>query len=596
MPAHVRHAAGDGRWGDRRRLPGAREEQRGRRGRRERRDGRDGPGARDARGLRPVHRGERHDAVRPRGPVPRADHRRGDGARLVLRSPAGAGRDVRRPRAPEGRARSPDGVDPHEGRYRHEARPQHALHRRDDPARPRVWQPHGGPDGALRQAAGPRGADRDGMLQRGPRGGARCDRSGRRECEAGDRDGASRGAEGRGGTSPGGCRRVRPQGGGRPAAGLARVTAALAVGVMSGTSLDGVSTALVRLTEQPLDAQLVAFRQDSYTTPERGQIIEAIARGGSQDLALLHVALGERFAGAIASMLAQAKVAPRDVSFIASHGQTIWHEPGRATRQLGDPAVIAERVGVRVVSDFRSRDVAAGGQGAPLVPLADVMLFGHPDRGRLLLNIGGIANVTWVPRRGRAAGALAFDTGPGVGVIDAVTRRVDPTAAFDRDGARARRGKPLKRVLDVLLADPYFAEPPPKSTGRERFGIEFADHLIDLVRQAGGSDNDAVATATALTTETIARALERWTPDGGGDAELVISGGGARNPVVVEMLAARVRPRPVLPFDRLFFDGEAKEALAFAFLGFLTLAGKPGNLPAATGARGARVLGHVTPA
>src|SRR5881628_2763936 len=169
---------------------------------------------------------------------------------------------------------------------------------------------------------------------------------------------------------------------------------------MSGTSLDGVSTALVRLTEQPLDAQLVAFRQDPYTAPERGQIIEAIARGGSQDLALLHVALGERFAGAVLQLLAQAKVAPRDLSFIASHGQTIWHEPGRATLQLGDPAVIAERVGVRVVSDFRSRDVAAGGQGAPLVPLADVMLFGHPERGRLLLNLGGMANVTWVPRRG----------------------------------------------------------------------------------------------------------------------------------------------------------------------------------------------------
>src|SRR5213595_3281302 len=445
MPADLRHAAGDGRWGDRRRLPGAREEQRGRRGRREHRDGRDGPGARDARGLRPRHRSERHDAVRPRGPVPRADHRRGDRARLVLRSPAGAGRDVRCPRAPEGRARSPDGVDPHEGRYRHEARPQHALHRRDDPARPRVWQPHGGPDGALRQAAGPWGADRDGMLQRGPRGGARCDRSGRRECEAGDRDGASRGAEGGGGAPPGGGRRVRAQGGGRPAAGLAVV-----------------STALVRLKDDPLDAQLVAFRQDPYTTPERGQIIEAIARGGSKDLALLHVALGERFAGAVLQLLAQAKVAPRDLSFIASHGQTIWHEPCRATLQLGDPAVIAERVGVRVVSDFRSRDVAAGGQGAPLVPLADVVLFGHPECGRLLLNIGGIANVTFAPRRGVTGGGLAFDTGPGVAVIDAVTRRLDPDAPFDRGGARARRGKPRGKVLDALLADAYFSQPPPK--------------------------------------------------------------------------------------------------------------------------------------
>jgi len=374
------------------------------------------------------------------------------------------------------------------------------------------------------------------------------------------------------------------------------VTSCLAVGVMSGTSLDGVSAALVRLTDDPLEAQLVAFHQEPYAASERGQIVDAIARGGSKDLALLHVALGERFAAAILQLLAAARTSPNDLAFVASHGQTIWHEPGRATLQLGDPAVIAERLGVRVVSDFRARDVAAGGQGAPLVPLADVMLFGHPDRGRLLLNIGGIANVTWVPRRGTADGALAFDTGPGVAVIDAVTRGLDPDTRFDRDGARARRGKPLRKVLEPLLADAYFAQPPPKSTGREHFGLEFADRLVKLVRQAGGSDNDAVATATALTAETIARGLERWTPGAGPETELVISGGGARNPVLVEMLAARVHPRPVQPFDRLFFDGEAKEALVFAFLGFLTISGLPGNLPAATGARGRRVLGHITPA
>src|SRR5437667_109600 len=370
----------------------------------------------------------------------------------------------------------------------------------------------------------------------------------------------------------------------------------LAVGVMSGTSLDGISTALVRLQDRGGGAELVAFRQEPYSAAERGAIIDTMARGTPKDVAFLHVALGERFAGAVLALLAQARVAPKDLAFIASHGQTIWHEPGRATFQLGDAAVLAERVGVQVVSDFRARDVAAGGQGAPLVPLADVMLFGHPDRGRLLLNIGGIANVTWVPRRGTAVGALAFDTGPGVAVIDAVTRGLDPDTPFDRDGARARRGKPLRKVLEPLLADAYFAQPPPKSTGREHFGLEFADRLVKLVRQAGGSDNDAVATATALTAETIARGLERWTPPGEGEAELVISGGGARNPVVVELLAARVRPRPVLPFDRLFFDGEAKEALAFALLGFLTICGKPGNLPAATGARGPRVLGHITPA
>lgn len=373
------------------------------------------------------------------------------------------------------------------------------------------------------------------------------------------------------------------------------MNAKLAVGIMSGTSLDGVSTALVRLTDAPLNAELVAFRTEPYGAAERGQIIDVIARGNARDLALLHVALGERFAGAVLRLLDSARMMPNDLAFVASHGQTVWHEPGRATLQLGDPAVLAERLGVRVVSDFRSRDVAAGGQGAPLVPLADVLLFGHPERGRLLLNLGGIANVTWVPRRGVITDAVAFDTGPGVGVIDAISRRFTPDAPFDRDGERARRGKVIAPALETLLADEYFAQPPPKSTGREHFGPDFAERLVGLVRAAGGSEDDAIATATALTAETVARAIARWTPAAEED-ELVISGGGARNPVLVEQLAARVHPRPVESFDGLFFNGEAKEALVFAFLGHLTLSGRPGNLPAATGARGARVLGHITPA
>ena len=373
---------------------------------------------------------------------------------------------------------------------------------------------------------------------------------------------------------------------------------ALAVGVMSGTSLDGVSTALVKLRDEPPNtptAELIAFRQEPYTAAERGAIIDGIARGTPKELAFLHVALGERFAAAVLALLASSKTNPRDLAFVASHGQTIWHEPGRATLQLGDAAVLAERLGVRVVSDFRARDVAAGGQGAPLVPLADVMLFGHEHHGRWLLNLGGMANVTWVPRRGVTAGAIAFDTGPGVAVIDAVTRKVDPDAPYDRDGERARRGRPAAKLLDELLADPYFDLPPHKSTGRERCGIDYADKLLARVRKAGGSDNDAVATATALTAETIGRAIARWGGAADASAELVISGGGAKNPALVERLAARVQPRPVVLFEQLFFDGEAKEAVAFAFLGLETVMGKPGNLPAATGARGPRVLGHVTP-
>jgi len=375
------------------------------------------------------------------------------------------------------------------------------------------------------------------------------------------------------------------------------MTKTLAVGVMSGTSLDGISTALVRLNDTSVD--LVAFRQEAYSSAERGSIIDAIARGTPKDVAFLHVALGERFAGAVLALLAQAKVSPRDLAFVASHGQTIWHEPGRATFQLGDAAVLAERVGVQVVSDFRARDVAAGGQGAPLVPLADVMLFGHETQGRWLLNVGGIANVTWVPRRGMSEGAFAFDTGPGVGVIDSITRRVDPDATYDKDGERARRGRPITKVLDQLLADPYFDEQPPKSTGRERFGVEYADALLAKVKKSGGSDNDAIATATALTAESIGRAIERFGKGeegrGTGSAEVVISGGGAKNPALLERLAAKVQPRPLVLFDQVFFDGEAKEAVAFAFLGMQTVSGKPGNLPAATGARGPRILGHITP-
>jgi len=370
----------------------------------------------------------------------------------------------------------------------------------------------------------------------------------------------------------------------------------LAVGVMSGTSLDGISTALVRLDDGGSKVELIAFRQEPYSASERGSIIDTMARGTPKDVAFLHVALGERFAGAVLALLAQARVAPKDLSFIASHGQTIWHEPGRATFQLGDAAVVAERVGVRVVSDFRARDVAAGGQGAPLVPLADVMLFGHEERGRWLLNIGGIANVTWVPRRGVPDGAFAFDTGPGVVVMDSVTRRIDPDATYDVGGERARRGRPVAKLLTELLADPYFDQPPPKSTGRERFGIDYADKLIAGVRKAGGSDNDAVATATALTAESIGRAIARWGAEKDDGAEVVISGGGAKNPALVERLAAKIQPRPVVLFDQVFFDGEAKEAVAFAFLGHQTVMGRPGNLPAATGARGPRILGHITPA
>lgn len=360
---------------------------------------------------------------------------------------------------------------------------------------------------------------------------------------------------------------------------------------MSGTSGDGVDAALVQVRE-PLDARLVGFCTEPYGEAERAAMAEAVASGGARELALLHAALGERFAAAALAVLAAARVAPHDVSVIASHGHTVWHEPGRVSWQLGDPAVIAERVGVTVVSDFRARDVAAGGQGAPLVPLADVMLFGRDDRPRVLLNLGGMANITYVPRRGDLAGAIAFDTGPGVAVIDAVAARLDPPARFDDGGAGAARGVAIVSVIDALLGDGYFDAPPPKSTGRERYGDAYAARLLEMVRRAGGSDDDALATATALTVRTVARGLDRFVPKTGFD--LVVSGGGSRNATLMAGLEALA---PGLArFDDLFFDGKAKEAVAFAVLGWLTIEGRPGNVPAATGARHARVLGSVTPA
>ena len=365
----------------------------------------------------------------------------------------------------------------------------------------------------------------------------------------------------------------------------------LAVGLMSGTSLDGMDAALVRF-QGPTRAELVAFAHRPYHAEERRELEEAIERqeGGARRLAHLHARLAEWAAEAVHEVLVRGGARASDLDLIAFHGQTIWHEPPLVTLQLGEPAVLAERFGVRVISGFRGRDLAAGGEGAPLVPMADVLLFGGDDRGRVLLNIGGIANLTYVAQRAQDEGSFAFDTGPGVAVIDAVARLADPGLPYDRDGALAARGRASEPLLAELLLDPYFAEDPPKSTGRERFGAGFARRLF---ARAPGAD--AVATAVELTARSVAAAIERWTP---ARTEVVAAGGGCHHPVLWASLNARLAAgqRPLRRFDELFFPGDAKEAVAFALLGYLTVHGQPGNLPAATGARGPRVLGVITPA
>jgi anhydro-N-acetylmuramic acid kinase len=369
------------------------------------------------------------------------------------------------------------------------------------------------------------------------------------------------------------------------------------VGLMSGTSLDGISAAVVRFHDDGdtgrVDAELLAFRGVPYTESQRERLRAALIGGTARDYCRLAFDLGGWLADAAVAVLADAGVPRADVRAIGSHGHTIWHEPPHSTWQIGTAAVIAERTGVDVVSDFRVRDVAAGGQGAPLVPIADALLFAG-DAWRALQNIGGIGNVTVVPPGGVLDGVRAFDTGPGVAVIDAVTRTLIPELAFDVDGIHAAAGTPNGAVVAELLEHPYFASPPPKSTGRELFDAAYVDRLVARCRalDSGATPDDIIATATSLTARSIADAYRRFLPEP--IVEVLLSGGGAKNPTLVAMLEAELSPIAVRPFAERYFDGEAKEAVAFALLAHLRVTGQPANLPRATGARGPRVLGTLT--
>ncbi len=370
------------------------------------------------------------------------------------------------------------------------------------------------------------------------------------------------------------------------------------VGLMSGTSLDGISAAVVRFRtgeSKPIDAELLAFTGTSYSAEQRERLLHALTNGTAQEYCRLSFDLGEWLAQAAIAVLAEAGVPRNEVVAIGSHGQTIWHEAPHSTWQLGEAAVIAERTGIDVVSDFRVRDVAAGGQGAPLVPIADAMLFAG-DEWRALQNIGGIGNVTVLPPGGQIEGVRAFDTGPGVSVIDAVTRRFVPGAAYDVDGALAARGHVIAGIVGELLAHPYFASPPPKSTGRELFNRAYVSQFIERCRVIDPDCRaaDLVATATALTARSIADAYRRFMPEP--VTEVLLSGGGAKNPTLVAMIERAVAPMRVRAFSEHYFDGEAKEAVAFALLAYLYTQRQPGNVPRATGARGPRILGKLTPA
>ena len=371
------------------------------------------------------------------------------------------------------------------------------------------------------------------------------------------------------------------------------------VGLMSGTSLDGITAAVVRFSpkgETGVEAELLAFTARDYTPQQRERLARALTGATPAEYTRLNFDLGGWLADAAISAIAEAGVARHDIAAVASHGQSIWHEPGHSTWQTGESAVIAERVGIDVISDFRVRDMAAGGQGAPLVPIADAMLFSDQTKWRALQNLGGIGNVSVVPPGGDLRGVRAFDTGPGCGVIDKVVRALRPGLAYDVGGELASRGNAIHSVVDRLLTHEYFRTAPPKSTGPELFSPRYTEELIAMCRTdfSGCTDEDIIATAVSLTARSIADSYDRFIAEP--VSEVFLSGGGAKNPALVRAITDAVAPRAVLDFDKTFFDGEAKEAVAFALLGYLHLTGRPGNVPTATGAAGPRILGKRTPA
>ncbi|MCE5310040.1 MAG: anhydro-N-acetylmuramic acid kinase [Acidobacteriales bacterium] len=359
-------------------------------------------------------------------------------------------------------------------------------------------------------------------------------------------------------------------------------------GLMSGTSLDGIDVAIVDIARGR--HRTVSFATRPYPARVREMILGVSnAETHTREIARLNVLLGELYAGAIL----HAGVPLSSIDLIGCHGQTIYHEGGVATLQIGEAAVIAERLRKPVVSDFRPRDIAAGGQGAPLVPYVDYLLFKNARKGRVALNIGGIANITAIPANGASEDVIAFDTGPGNMVVDAlVSRHTHGRETFDRDGRFAGRGKVDTKLLRRLLNDAYYCGRPPKSAGREQYGAEF----IERLDRAGLSFFDRVATATALTAAAVAEGVRRWVIPKFAVQELIVSGGGAHNPRMMAYLAAFLKGVRVTTSAEFGIDVDAKEAIAFALLAYETWRGRAGSLTSATGARRPVILGKITPA
>ena len=401
----------------------------------------------------------------------------------------------------------------------------------------------------------------------------------------------------------------------------------LVLGMMSGTSADGIDTALVKISDAPpnLKIKLVNHTHQSFPTQIRKEILGVAEQNPltPAEFSQLHARLGHIYADAALAACKKFRISPKNIDLIGNHGQTIFHQgvptnflgaKTASTLQIGDGSIIANLTGITTVSDFRPADIALGGQGAPLVPFADYVLYRDKKLGRVSLNIGGIANITVIPANAKSSDVFAFDTGPGNMLIDALVQHfTHGRQRYDKNARLARNGKLIPQILATLMNDSYFRARPPKSTGREYFGATFIKELLTLGRRYHTKPNDLIRTATIFTALSIADALHRFVLPKVKIDQLIVSGGGANNPLLMAQLAALLSfpvgaqhaaphlgttstssPIAVFPSSSFNIPTDAKEALAFAILAYETFHQRPSNLPSATGTKKPAILGKIS--
>jgi anhydro-N-acetylmuramic acid kinase len=382
----------------------------------------------------------------------------------------------------------------------------------------------------------------------------------------------------------------------------------LVLGLMSGTSADGIDVALARISgaPPPLNAKLLGYTSSKFPSALRKEILRVAEQHPitAGELSQLNFRLGEVFAEAALAACRTFRVSPKRIALIGSHGQTIFHQgkpapylgrPTASTLQIGEPSVIAARTGITTIADFRPADIALGGQGAPLVPYADYLLYRHKKLGRVSLNLGGIANITVIPAAAKPEQIFAFDTGPANMLIDALVAHFSHgRQRFDRDARLAQTGRSISALLSELMRDPYLKLAPPKSTGREYYGHAYLKKVLALGKKHGAKAADLTRAATIFPALSVVDALNRFVLSETKIHQLIVSGGGAKNPLLVAQLSAALSDIEVLPSSCFGIPEEAKEAFAFALLAHETLHNRPSNLPTATGAHAPAILGKVS--